>query len=57
VPAAALFYKATALDIFLPRLLSGEFVTEEEIAEYSIGGLCHFCKVCVYPVCPFGKGV
>ncbi|BAI80299.1 molybdopterin biosynthesis protein [Deferribacter desulfuricans SSM1] len=55
VPAAALFYKATALDIFLPRLIAGDKISVDEIAEYSIGGLCHFCKVCVFPVCPFGK--
>ncbi|KAA0259514.1 molybdopterin-binding protein [Deferribacter autotrophicus] len=55
VPAAALYYRATALDIFLPRLLAGEQITADEIAEYSVGGLCHFCKVCVFPVCPFGK--
>lgn len=55
VPAGALFYRASAFDIFLPRLLAKDRITRREIAEYSIGGLCHFCKVCVYPVCPFGK--
>ena len=55
VPAGALFYKATAFDVFLPRLLAKDKITRKEIAEYAIGGLCHFCKVCVYPVCPFGK--
>ena len=55
VPAGALFYKASALDIFLPRLIAKDKITKKEIASYAIGGLCHFCKVCVYPVCPFGK--
>ncbi len=55
VPAGALFYKASAFDIFLPRLLARDKITKRDIAEYAIGGLCHFCKVCVYPVCPFGK--
>ena len=55
VPAGALFYRASAFDVFLPRLLAKDRITKREIAEYSIGGLCHFCKVCVYPVCPFGK--
>ncbi len=55
VPAGALFYKASAFDIFLPRLLAQDKITKKEIAEYAIGGLCHFCKVCVFPVCPFGK--
>ncbi len=55
VPAGALFYKASAFDIVLPRLLARDRITKKEIAEYAIGGLCHFCKVCVYPICPFGK--
>ncbi|WP_022669624.1 molybdopterin-binding protein [Hippea alviniae] len=55
VPAGAIFYKATAFDILLPRILTKDKITKRDIAEYSIGGLCHFCKVCVYPVCPFGK--
>ncbi len=55
VPAGALFYKASAFDIMLPRLLAKDRITRKEIAEYAIGGLCHFCKVCVYPFCPFGK--
>jgi molybdenum cofactor synthesis domain-containing protein len=55
VPAGALFYKSSAFDIFLPRLLAGDKITKKDIAGYALGGLCHFCKVCVYPVCPFGK--
>ncbi len=54
VPAAALFFKITALDIFLPRLVADDPITVEELAALSIGGLCHFCKVCRYPICPFG---
>jgi len=55
VPAAALFYKATSFDIWLPRLLIGDVITKREVAEKSHGGLCHGCAVCVYPICPFGK--
>ncbi|MDY0212144.1 MAG: molybdopterin-binding protein [Desulfuromonadaceae bacterium] len=56
VPAAALFFAATALDIFLPRLLAADPITPQEIARSGHGGLCHFCPKCVYPICPFGKG-
>lgn len=56
VPAAALMFHATALDIFLPRLLTGEMPAKEEIAAAGHGGLCHFCKKCVFPICPFGRG-
>ncbi len=55
VPAGALFYQASAFDIILPRLLAKDKITKKDIANYALGGLCHFCKICVYPVCPFGK--
>ncbi len=55
IPAAALFFKITAFDIFLPRFLAADPVTADELAEFSIGGLCHFCEVCRYPICPFGR--
>ena len=55
VPAAALFFKATAFDIWLPRLLIGDRITKEEVAAKGHGGLCHNCPVCVFPICPFGR--
>lgn len=56
VPAAALHFTATSLDILLPRILAGEKVGKEDMAKLAHGGLCHFCKKCVYPICPFGRG-
>ena len=55
IPAAAIYFKTTSFDIFLPQILSGEKIEQEDLAELSVGGLCHFCKYCKYPVCPFGK--
>lgn len=55
VPAGAIYYRASAFDVFLPRLLAKDKITKRDIASYALGGLCHFCDVCVYPVCPFGK--
>ena len=55
IPAAALFFKITAFDIFLPRLVANDPITADELAALSIGGLCHFCDVCRYPICPFGQ--
>jgi len=55
VPAAALFFKITAFDIFLPRFLADDPITVDELAASSIGGLCHFCEICRYPICPFGR--
>jgi len=53
VPAAAIFYKATALDVFLPRLLAGEKIQKEDFFNAGHGGLCHFCEKCHFPNCPF----
>jgi molybdenum cofactor synthesis domain-containing protein len=55
VPAAALYFEATALDIFLPQLAAGDRIAAHDIAKAGHGGLCHFCKECHYPICPFGR--
>ena len=55
VPACVLFYRATILDLILPRILAGEGVTRQDLAEMAHGGLCLNCETCRYPVCPFGK--
>jgi len=39
VPAAALFFKRTAFDIWLPRLLIGDIITKEEVIARAHGGL------------------
>lgn len=53
VPAAALHFKTTALNIFLPRLLAGEKIPKEDFYRAGHGGLCHFCETCRFPLCPF----
>ncbi|MCF8107751.1 MAG: trehalose-binding protein [Desulfohalobiaceae bacterium] len=55
VPACALFYKTTSLDLFLPRLLAGVDITRKDLARMAEGGLCLGCKACTFPKCPFGK--
>ncbi len=55
LPACVLFYRATVLDLLLPRVLAGEAVTRRDLAELAHGGLCLNCTECRYPICPFGK--
>jgi formylmethanofuran dehydrogenase subunit E len=55
VPACALYFKATSLDLILPRLLAGLDVTRHDLARMSAGALCLECKVCTFPKCFFGK--
>ncbi|BCS89443.1 FmdE family protein [Pseudodesulfovibrio sediminis] len=55
VPACALFYKTTAFDIVLPRLLANQTLTRKDLARLGEGGFCMNCKTCSFPKCPFGK--
>jgi molybdenum cofactor synthesis domain-containing protein len=57
VPACALHHRITALDLVLPRILAGERIGKMELALLGHGGLCQDCPDCVYPHCPFGKGM
>jgi molybdopterin biosynthesis enzyme len=56
LPACVIYFKATVFDILLPRVLAGEIITRPDLARLAHGGLCQNCKVCHFPVCPFGKG-
>lgn len=49
VPACALYYKTTFLDLVLPRLLAGRELTRAELARIGEGGYCLGCKICTYP--------
>ncbi len=55
VPGGALFSRRTTLDLLLPRLFCGEVINRADIVALGHGGLCEECKVCHYPLCPFGK--
>jgi formylmethanofuran dehydrogenase subunit E len=56
VPACALYFKTTALDLLLPRLLGGVTISRLDLAKMGHGGLCLECKFCTYPKCAFGRG-
>ncbi|MBG0791633.1 MAG: trehalose-binding protein [Desulfovibrionaceae bacterium] len=55
VPACALFYKTTAFDLLLTRILAGQTLTRKDLARFGEGGFCMTCKSCSFPKCPFGK--
>ena len=55
LPGCVMYSPATIFDIVLPRVVAGSIWTRREIRRLGIGGLCMECKVCRYPVCPFGK--
>jgi molybdopterin biosynthesis enzyme len=55
VPACGIYHETTILDLILPRILAGEKLSREDVAQLGHGGLCLNCKECTYPICPFGK--
>ncbi|MGC8966105.1 MAG: molybdopterin-binding protein, partial [Caldimicrobium sp.] len=55
VPACAMYFRATVLDLVLPRVLAGEKLYRYDIAKLAHGGYCYNCPECRYPICPFGK--
>lgn len=55
VPACALFFKTTSLDVLLPRLLAGVRLTRRDLARLAEGGICLQCNACTYPKCAFAK--
>lgn len=55
IPACGMYSRTTVLDIILPRILAGEHIGRQEIAQMGHGGLCMQCKECKWPVCPFCK--
>lgn len=55
VPACALFFRTTSLDVLLPRLLANVQITRRDLARLAEGGFCLHCNACTYPKCTFAK--
>ncbi len=55
VPACALYFKITSLDLFLPRMLAGVQISRRDLARMGNGAFCLECRTCTFPKCPFGK--
>ena len=55
LPACVYYHETTIFDLMFPRVLAGDIITKNEIAEMGHGGLCLNCDKCQFPVCPFGK--
>ena len=54
VPACALYFKTTAFDFLLPRVLADLPLTRWDLAKLGHGSLCQDCRPCTYPKCPLG---
>ena len=56
LPGCVMYAKRTIFDLVLPRILTGEVLTKEDLNILGEGGLCLNCPVCTFPNCGFGKG-
>ena len=55
LPGCVMYAKRTIFDLVLPRVLAGEMLNAEDLAQYGEGGLCLSCDICTFPKCGFGK--
>jgi hypothetical protein len=55
LPACVFYHPTTIYDLILPRVLTGDQITANVIAEMGHGGLCIDCDICRFPGCSFGK--
>lgn len=55
LPACVYYHPTTIYDLMLARVLAGEEITTDTIADMGHGGLCQNCPVCRYPNCAFGR--
>ncbi|SHH86402.1 molybdopterin-binding protein [Clostridium grantii] len=55
LPGCVMYSKRTVFDLVLPRVLAGEKLNKQDIAELGHGGLCMDCHNCIFPNCGFGK--
>ncbi len=53
IPACAMYYKTTILDVALPRIFIGEVLNKDDFIKMGEGGFCLNCEVCRYPQCFF----
>jgi molybdopterin biosynthesis enzyme len=53
VPASAVFFGRTSLDMVLDRLYAGIPPSGAEVRRWGKGGLCRNCVSCSYPGCAF----
>jgi molybdenum cofactor synthesis domain-containing protein len=54
LPGCVMYHKASIFDLVIPRILSGEKITREDITKLAYGGMCLACETCSYPDCGFG---
>jgi molybdopterin biosynthesis enzyme len=55
LPGCVMYHRTSIFDLVVPRLLTGERLTREDIVDLGYGGFCAGCTECRYPLCGYGK--
>jgi molybdopterin biosynthesis enzyme len=55
LPGCVMYHRTSIFDLVVPRLLTGERLTRDDIIGLGHGGFCAGCAECRYPLCGFGK--
>ncbi|MBO7668903.1 MAG: molybdopterin-binding protein, partial [Firmicutes bacterium] len=55
LPGCVMYAESTVFDVVLPRIVAGDEITVDELADLGEGGLCLGCPDCRFPDCGFGK--
>lgn len=53
LPSCVMYAKRTIYDLIIPRIITGERISRNDIVKLSIGGQCEGCETCRYPQCGF----
>ena len=57
LPGCVMYSRRTIFDLVLPRIMTDEKLTADDLNCLGQGGLCLLCPVCTFPNCGFGKGM
>jgi molybdopterin biosynthesis enzyme len=55
LPGCVMYHQTSIFELVVPRLLTGERLTRDDIVGLGHGGFCAGCETCRYPLCGFGK--
>jgi molybdenum cofactor synthesis domain-containing protein len=55
LPGCVMYHRTSIFDLVVPRLLTGDRLTREDIVGWGHGGFCAGCADCRYPLCSYGK--
>lgn len=55
LPGCVMYARRTIFDLVLPRIMTDDKISEDDLHDLGEGGLCLGCEICTFPNCGFGK--